>query len=250
LKCLLDRPESTDEGRLSSDKESGRPVSRAGCKKTCPPHKKGYEFVATARDRTGAKAAHYKPRIGICFMHTVIEDYFRSPYAEAHDDERPSPRPVYRTVAWFAVASPSSGAVRHRVCVHLRRVARQLCGLGIKHKRTRPRRPQTNGRRKTPPDHGRRLGLQEALQLRVRPTRRAGRMATPVRPPPAPSALGGLPPISRLDNLAGITPSHAAPCGSPNGVLISNMTAGWLVRAACRDAAGRADPPVGSTVER
>jgi hypothetical protein len=41
-----------------------------------------------SRDRTGIKARKYQPKVGNCFVHTVIDDYSRVAYAECHDDEK------------------------------------------------------------------------------------------------------------------------------------------------------------------
>ena len=142
------------------------------------------------RDRTGAKAAHYKPRVGTCFVHTVIDDYSRVAYAEIHDDEKAvtAAAVLCRAVAWFAERG-----------VTVERVLRQRGGLQVVAVARHMRRPRhhdeedppastTDQRqdRETPPDPRRRLGLQEALQHRRRPARSPGRLAPPVQPPSAP----------------------------------------------------------------
>ena len=114
---------------------------------------------------------------------------------------------LYRAVAWFAergvtverVLSDNGSAYRSHLW-------RDSCAdLGIKVKRTRPRRPQTNGKiERFHRTMRRRLGLQEALLVRE-PARRAAlagwlHQYNHHRPH---SALGGQPPITRLDNLAG-----------------------------------------------
>jgi transposase InsO family protein len=102
------------------------------------------------RDRTGKKNAHHKPRVGTAFVHTVIDDYSRVAYAEIHDDETAvtAVGVLYRAVAWFAVR----GVTVERVLsdngsAYVSHLWRDSCAdLGIVHKRTRPRRPQTNGK--------------------------------------------------------------------------------------------------------
>jgi transposase-like protein len=42
--------------------------------------------IAT-RNRTGVTNAYRNPKVGTCFVHTVIDDYTRLAYAECHDDE-------------------------------------------------------------------------------------------------------------------------------------------------------------------
>jgi transposase InsO family protein len=94
---------------------------------------------------------HHNPKMGHAFVHTVIDDYSRVAYAEVHDDET-APTAVAvlrRAVAWFAergvtverVLSDNGSAYRsnlwHQVCLE---------ELGITVKKTRPYRPQTNGK--------------------------------------------------------------------------------------------------------
>ncbi|MEV6134864.1 IS481 family transposase [Nocardia sp. NPDC051990] len=90
------------------------------------------------------------PKMGYAFVYTVIDDYSRVAYAEVHDDETAitAASVLERAVTWFAqrgtaverVLSDNGGAYRS----HLRRDT--CAALGIKPKRTRPYRPQTNGK--------------------------------------------------------------------------------------------------------
>ena len=101
--------------------------------------------------RTGApKSKYHHPLIGTCYLHTVIDDHSRVAYVEAHDDEtKETATAVLRNaVAWFAargvtvrrVLSDNGGAYRSHLW-------RDTCTeLGIAPKRTRPYRPQTNGK--------------------------------------------------------------------------------------------------------
>jgi transposase InsO family protein len=159
------------------------------------------------RDRTGAKAAHYKPRVGTCFVHTVIDDYSRVAYAEVHDDEKAvtAAGVLYRAVAWFA----ERGVTVERVLsdngsAYVSHLWRDSCAdLGIKHKRTRPRRPQTNGKierlHRTMADGWAYKKLYNSESARRAALAGWLHQYNHHRPH---SALGGLPPISRLDNLA------------------------------------------------
>jgi len=55
--------------------------------------------------RTGKpRNKHYNPVIGTCYLHTVIDDYSRIAYVEAHDDETKETAALVlrNAVAWFA----------------------------------------------------------------------------------------------------------------------------------------------------
>ena len=93
---------------------------------------------------------HYDPLMGKAFVHTVIDDHSRVAYAEIHDDETAitATAVLVRAVEWFnargvtveRVLSDNGGAYRSHLWRHT------CAELGIKHKRTRPYRPQTNGK--------------------------------------------------------------------------------------------------------
>ena len=101
--------------------------------------------------RTGTPRSKYRqPLVGTCFLHTVIDDHSRVAYIEAHEDEtKETATAVLRNaVAWFAergitvqrVLSDNGGAYRSLLW-------RETCAeLGVTAKRTRPYRPQTNGK--------------------------------------------------------------------------------------------------------
>ena len=103
------------------------------------------------RARTGKpRNKHHDPLIGTCYVHTVIDDHSRVAYAEVHDDETAATAAAVlrHAVAWFAdrgvtverVLSDNGSCYR----VHL---WRDTCAeLGITAKKTRPYRPQTNGK--------------------------------------------------------------------------------------------------------
>ncbi|GAA4350078.1 IS481 family transposase [Microbacterium rhizosphaerae] len=104
---------------------------------------------ATAR-RTGEWTDDYHPRIGRSFLHTVIDDYSRVAYVEICADEKAvtAIAVLQRAVAWFAdrgvtverVLSDNGSAYRSFAW-------RDACAeLRITPKRTRPYRPQTNGK--------------------------------------------------------------------------------------------------------
>ena len=168
----------------------------------------GIKNRQATRDRTGIKARKYHPKVGTCFVHTVVDDYTRLGYAECHDDETAATATavLYRAVAWFAergvtverVLSDNGSAYRSFLW-------RDTCEeLGIKVKKTQVRRPQTNG--KAERFHG--TMKQGWAYRRLYNSENARRAALAGwlhqynhhRPH---SSLGGQPPITRLDNLAG-----------------------------------------------
>ena len=117
----------------------------------------GWRYVGRQQGKANRIATPGKPRskwhnvlIGTCFLHTVIDDHSRVAYVEARDDEtRETASDVLRNaVAWFAergvtvqrVLTDNGGCYRSFLW-------RDTCAeLGIAHKRTRPYRPQTNGK--------------------------------------------------------------------------------------------------------
>jgi transposase InsO family protein len=163
--------------------------------------------IAT-RDRTGVKARKYYPRVGTCFVHTVIDDYSRVAYAECHDDETAATAAavLVRAVAWFA----ARGVVVERVLsdngsAYKSLLWRDTClELGITVKKTRPYRPQTNGKaerlHRTMADGWAYKKLYNAETIRRAALTGWLHHYNHHRPH---SALGGQPPITRLNNLAG-----------------------------------------------
>jgi transposase InsO family protein len=162
--------------------------------------------VAT-KNRTGIKTVRYQPKVGTCFVHTVIDDFSRVAYAECCDDETAitAAGVLRRAVAWFGergitierVLSDNGSAYKSFLW-------RDTCAeLDIKVKKTRPRRPQTNGKierlHRTMAD-----GWAYKKLYTSEHTRRAAlagwlHQYNHHRPH---SALGGHPPISRMTNLA------------------------------------------------
>jgi transposase InsO family protein len=163
--------------------------------------------AATAR-RTGTRNDRHQPRLGTAFVHTAIDDHSRIAYAEIHADEKAATavEVVRNAAAWFAargvrierVLSDNGAAYRsrtwHNACAE----------LGIRVKKTRPYRPQTNG--KVERFH-RTLADGWALS-HFYSSEQARREALPAwlhhynhhRPH---TATGGKPPITRLTNVPG-----------------------------------------------
>lgn len=162
----------------------------------------------TTGQRTGERDRHRGPRIGTAFVHTVIDDYSRLAYAEIRTDEKAATAigVLQRAVAWFAerdvtverVLSDNGSAYRSHPW-------RDACTeLGIAHKRTRPYRPQTNGKierfHRTLADGWAYARLYESTQQRNALLPDWLHFYNHHR---AHSAIGGQPPITRLTNLAG-----------------------------------------------
>lgn len=100
--------------------------------------------------RTGKRGKRYRPLIGTAFLNTVIDDHSRVAYVEICEDEKAHTAVgvLERDVAWFADQGVTVERVLSDNGACYRSFAwRDTCAaLGIKHKRTRPYRPQTNGK--------------------------------------------------------------------------------------------------------
>jgi transposase InsO family protein len=156
--------------------------------------------------RTGQRNHRYEPRPGTSYLHTVIDDHSRVAYVEICADEKAATAiaVLQRAVTWFAghgvrierVLSDNGSAYKSYAW-------RNACTeLGITPKRTRPYRPQTNGKierfHRTLAD-----GWAYARPYHSETQRRAAlpnwiHFYNHHRPH---SAIGGHPPISRLTNL-------------------------------------------------
>ena len=175
----------------------------------------GWRYLGRAQGKrnraatVGAGRDKYRgPLIGTAFVHTVLDDHSRVAYAEIHDNETAATATAVlrHAVAWFAargvrverVLSDNGSCYRGRVW------AAACAELGIRPKRTRPYRPQTNGKIER---FHRTLAAGWAF-ARLFPTETHRRKALPGwlheynhhRPH---TAIGGHPPISRLTNLPG-----------------------------------------------
>ena len=175
----------------------------------------GWRFVGRPagernRQRTSGKprSKHHSELMGHAFVHTVIDDHSRVAYAEIHDDETAATAVavLQRAVAWFAergvtvsrVLSDNGGAYKSFAW-------RDACrDLGITHKRTRPYRPQTNGkierfhRTMTAEWAFRRLYASESARRRALPAWLHHYNHHRLH-----AAIGKVPPVTRLTNLAG-----------------------------------------------
>ena len=145
-------------------------------------------------------------KAGFAYIHSAVDDYTRLAYSEVLDDERAETVVAFwaRAQAWFAERAIAVQAVLTdngpAYCSGL--FARACAELGTRHRRTRPYRPQTNGKverfnrtlleewayvRLYRSDASRTAALQHWLHTYNHHRRH--------------TALGGLPPISRVNNL-------------------------------------------------
>jgi len=155
-----------------------------------------------------ARSKHHHPLMRHGFIHVVLDDHTRLAYAEIHDNELgvTATAVLRRAVAWFA----ARGVTTRRVitdnggCYRSRDWMTTCAELGITVKKTRPYRPQTNGK----VERFNRTMTSEWAFAQLFTSEVARREAFPAwlhsynhhRPH---TGIGGHPPISRLTNLPG-----------------------------------------------
>jgi transposase InsO family protein len=174
----------------------------------------GWRFVGRAQGKKNRAATpgitrrNRQPHLGHAFVHTVIDDHSRVAYAEIHDNElaETAIAVLRRAVSWFhargvtveRVLSDNGGCYKSHAW-------RDACAdLQIKHKRTRPYRPQTNGKI----ERFHRTLAREWAFARHYPNELTRRSALPswlhtYNHHRQHSAIGKVPPITRLTNLPG-----------------------------------------------
>ncbi|MHC8506858.1 IS481 family transposase [Pseudonocardia artemisiae] len=164
--------------------------------------------AATATISGTPRNIYGQPKMGTAFVHTVIDDHSRVAYAEIHDDENATTAAAVlrRAVAWYS----ARGVLTRRVLsdngsAYRSHLWRDTCAeLGISPRRTRPYRPQTNGKierfHRTLADRWafRRLYLSESQRRKALP----GFLHEYNHHRPH-TALAGQPPITRLTNVPG-----------------------------------------------
>lgn len=162
----------------------------------------------TSAGRNGLPRSSKHPRNGTAYVHTVIDDYSRVAYAEIHHDEKAvtAIAVLRRAVSWFAARDIRTKRVlSDNGSAYVSKAWAQACtDLGITPKRTRPYRPQTNGKI----ERFHRTLNDGWAYARFYPTETARREALPAwihyynhhRPH---TATGNKPPVSRLTNLPG-----------------------------------------------
>jgi transposase InsO family protein len=163
----------------------------------------------TTAVRTSAPRAGWGgPLLGTAYLHTVLDDHSRVAYVEVHTDETAATAigVLQRATAWFA----DHGVTVERVLsdngsCYRSHAWRDTCAeLGVRHKRTRPYRPQTNGKI----ERFHRTLADEWAYARCYNSETERRAALPgwlhtYNHHRSHSAIGGKPPITRLTNLPG-----------------------------------------------
>jgi transposase InsO family protein len=150
----------------------------------------------------------HQPVLGHAYVHTVIDDHSRVAYAEIHDNETADTAigVLRRAVTWFAVRGVNIERVlSDNGACYKSHAWRDACAeLHITHKRTRPYRPQTNGKI----ERFHRTMAAEWAFARHYPNELTRRSALPTwlhsyNHHRQHSAIGKVPPITRLTNLPG-----------------------------------------------
>jgi transposase InsO family protein len=163
---------------------------------------------ANRRATTTSRGRNWKPVIGYSYVHTAIDDHSRLAYSEVLPDERGATAAAFwlRAYHWFT----QQGVVIERVLTdngssYVSFDFRDaLRATGVAHRRTRPYRPQTNGK----VERFNRTLLAEWAYCKPYRSQSARRAALPAwlhiynhhRPH---TSLGGRPPASRVPNLSG-----------------------------------------------
>ena len=147
-----------------------------------------------------------RQRVGYAYIHSVVDDHSRLAYSEVLSDERATTVVGFwsRAVAWLtahgvpvqAVLTDNGPAYRSAD------FARACSTAAVTHRFTRPYRPQTNGK----VERFNRTLLEEWAYVRVYRSERArthalARWLYQYNHHRSHSAIGGLPPITRVTNV-------------------------------------------------
>jgi transposase InsO family protein len=173
----------------------------------------GWRAVGPAQGERNAQATtrarrNCKPVIGYSYLHTAVDDYSRLAYSEILPDERKETAVAFwhRASAFYAIAGITIERVMtdNGSCYKSFAWRDALAAAGITHKRIRPYRPQTNGK----VERFNRTLLDEwayARPYRSEAERRAefDTWLHTYNHHRGHTALGGLPPASRVTNLSG-----------------------------------------------
>ena len=160
------------------------------------------------RDPSRPRKVPGRANLGYSYLHNAVDDYSRLAYVEIQPDEQAETAAGFwhRAVVWFA----AQGITIERVltdngaCYRSRHWAEAMANTDCRHKRTRPYRPQTNGK----VERFNRTLLKEWAYARPYKTERLRRRALPkwlhiYNHHRTHTALEGRPPASRVTNLSG-----------------------------------------------
>ena len=154
------------------------------------------------------RASKRGTRVGYGYIHTAIDDHSRVAYSEILDDETALTAIGFwrRARWWFAMHGINTKAILtdNGGCYRSKVFAAELAAAGVKHRRTRPYRPQTNGK----VERFNRTLCDEWAYVRVyrsedeRRRALAGWLHT-YNHHRCHTSIGGQPPFSRVNNLPG-----------------------------------------------
>jgi transposase InsO family protein len=96
------------------------------------------------------RPSRHRPRPGYDYLHVALDDRSRLAYAEAHPDERAETAAAFMQGAFAFFASCGVEVERvltdNALCYRSRAFQAVLSAAEVAHRRTRPYRPQTNGK--------------------------------------------------------------------------------------------------------
>ena len=159
--------------------------------------------------RTASRTALRRgERVGFEYVHSAVDDHSRLAYAEIHPDEKATTAAAFWARAVQFVAAHGIAAAQvltdNGSCYRSRDWATSVAATGTEHLRTRPYRPQTNGK----VERLNRTMLEEWAYARpfASGEERQAALTTWLHTynhHRTHTSLGGQPPITRVDNLTG-----------------------------------------------
>ena len=161
-----------------------------------------------AHGREVVRGQHHRTKVGYCFVHSAVDDHSRLAYSEIHDDEQAVTAVGFwgRARAFFAGHGIAVRAVLtdNGSCYRSQDWLKELIAGSALPRRTRPCRPQTNGK----VERFNRTLLEEWAYVRTYASEAARRRRLDswlhtYNHHRCHTALGGQPPVSRVDNLPG-----------------------------------------------
>jgi transposase len=170
--------------------------------------KKLDRFRTLGKRILGPEVGNRSRRAGRQFLHIAIDDHSRLAHAELLGSKSPAACAAFLRRAVCCLGE--QGIVAERVLSdngngYRSRLWRATCeDLGVAHRYTRPRRPQTNGKAEAPiKTLQRESAYRFAYHSSTPPHARSPRPPPPVQPTPTTASLGGQPPISRVSQVRG-----------------------------------------------